>query len=332
MAVVIPSYRGATRIGETLHALATAAPGCEVVVVDDGSDDGTAEAAREAAGSLALAVERHSTNRGRAAACNTGLRTARATMVVILDDDMTVRPGFLEAHRAAFTASTAEGTAACWLGRCLIAPPAEETPFSAFLRHDEEERHRTLIAQRDDVPWRFCLTGNFSAPRDLLLRIGGYDEAITLYGFEDIELGVRIHKAGVRLRYVPEARSVHRAYARDLGRLQERTYLSGRVAPYVARVHAGEPEVREFLRLSGMGRPRPFEDPIFLTAMKTLNLALMRPALVRALSAGPGRWMLAAWISICERLPARRIRHLTYHFARDVAYYRGVHEAARREG
>ncbi len=325
LAVVIPTWRGADRITTTLGALSDAAPGTEVIVVDDGSDDGTSDAARRAAGDLRVRVERHAANRGRAAACNTGLRAADAPWVVILDDDMTVRPGFLEAHRGALARA---GSGACFLGRCVLSAPGADTPFAAFLRHDEGVRHRTLLAQRDDVPWRFCLTGNFSAPRDLLLRLGGYDERITLYGFEDIELGLRIHRAGVPIRYLPDAISLHRAYARDLDRLRERTYLSGRVAPSIAAAHPENPEVRAFLRLDGMGAPRPLADPPFLTAMKVLNLLVSRPGGSRFLFTGGGRPLLAAWIALIERIPARRVRHLTYHVARDVAYYRGIHDAA----
>src|SRR5262245_19140047 len=195
LAVVIPSFRGADRIGETLRALADDAPGLEVVVVDDGSDDGTGQAARQAGSGLRLSVLRHPVNRGRAAARNTGLNGTRAEWVVILDDDMTVQRGFIAAHGEAMAAA---GASVAFLGRIVLPSSDRRTPFGQFLEHEEADRHRTLLAIRESVPWRYCLSGNLSACRETILKVGGFDEAISRYGFEDIELGIRLDRAGCR--------------------------------------------------------------------------------------------------------------------------------------
>lgn len=76
VAVVIPAYNEADRVGATVSAAATLAGSDMVVVVDDGSGDGTARAAREA-GAVVL---RHARNRGKAAAMETG-----AEAVLLLD-------------------------------------------------------------------------------------------------------------------------------------------------------------------------------------------------------------------------------------------------------
>lgn len=329
LAVIIPTFRGANRIGETLRSIASDAPGSEVVVVDDGSDDGTERAARGAGDGLNLSILVHPRNRGRAAARNTGLKGTTAERVIFLDDDMTVQSGFLAAHREAGRA--AADSSGAFLGRIVLPPAVQDTPFDRFLRHEEEDRHRALLAARERVSWRFCLTGNLSARREILLGTGGFDEAITRYGFEDIDLGLKLHRAGRRLEYLPGAVAVHRAYAIDLARMRERSYLSGRVASYLARIYADSPEVRSFLRIGGMGALRPFDDSTFMTGMKTLNLLVRKPWMVRFLSGGPGRGLLDAWIAILEKLPARKLRHLFYHFARDVAYYRGMHDASFRD-
>ncbi len=73
VAVVIPAYNEADRVGATVAAAATLAVADVVVVVDDGSRDGTARAAREAGAS----VLRHARNRGKAAAMETGAEAVR---------------------------------------------------------------------------------------------------------------------------------------------------------------------------------------------------------------------------------------------------------------
>ena len=325
VAVIIPSFRGAARIGATLRALAADAPGAEVVVVDDGSDDDTLTAARAAGVGLDLRVERHAVNRGRAAACNTGLRVATSGWAWILDDDMQLEPGAAAAMGAAWEAPGAPERA--FLGRIRLPDDLEDSPFTAFLRHEEADRHRKLLRDRERVPWPNCLTGNFCARREALLALGGFDERITLYGFEDIELGIRLHRAGLRLTYLPEAASLHHAYATGFARLRERTYLSGKVAPYVAEAHRDDPEVRAFLRLDGMGAVSLRRDSAFLVAMKLWNRLLRRPRALARRSSPGGERFLGTVIDALERLPVRRLRHLAYHLVRDVSYYRGIADA-----
>jgi glycosyltransferase involved in cell wall biosynthesis len=95
LSVVVPAFREASRIGPTVAELRRALDvvdaygGVEIVVVDDGSDDGTAEAA-EAAG--ADVVVRHDRNRGKGAAVRTGVLAARGRTVVFTDADLAYSP------------------------------------------------------------------------------------------------------------------------------------------------------------------------------------------------------------------------------------------------
>jgi glycosyltransferase involved in cell wall biosynthesis len=81
--VIIPAYHEADGIAEVIIALAAAGPWHEIIVVDDGSEDGTGERAR-AAGATVL---RHPYNKGNGAAVKTGLRHATGTHVLIVDGD-----------------------------------------------------------------------------------------------------------------------------------------------------------------------------------------------------------------------------------------------------
>ncbi|HEY3284162.1 MAG TPA: glycosyltransferase family 2 protein [Armatimonadota bacterium] len=91
LSIVIPAYHEADSVAETLTALRdafrapTGASLLEILVVDDGSRDGTAEAAR-AAGADEVIV--HARNRGKGAALETGLAQARGDLVLLLDADL----------------------------------------------------------------------------------------------------------------------------------------------------------------------------------------------------------------------------------------------------
>ena len=81
--VVIPAFNEAAVIGQVVTALKTAAPGHEIIVVDDGSNDGTSARAREAGATVVT----HPYNKGNGAAVKTGLRRASGEFILISDGD-----------------------------------------------------------------------------------------------------------------------------------------------------------------------------------------------------------------------------------------------------
>ena len=96
--MVVPAYREAGRIGDTVAALRTALEGvsaeggAEIVVVDDGSDDGTAAAARAAGADV---VVEFAVNRGKGEAVRAGMRAASGAVVAFTDADLAYAPGQL---------------------------------------------------------------------------------------------------------------------------------------------------------------------------------------------------------------------------------------------
>ena len=192
----------------------------ELVVIDNGSDDGTLEAAREfAAGSpFPLRLIRESC-RGVSFARNRALAEAVGEILVFVDDDVDCDPRLLESHARAFEDPTVHATG----GRILPRLP-ENTP--AWLRaslHEEVGGPTTRYDFGDEVA-EIRVKGRIALPiscnlglrRSLALEAGGFRTDLGFtpegrrIGGEDTELMMRMSALGGRILYLPEARVVHR--------------------------------------------------------------------------------------------------------------------------
>ncbi|MFI2214206.1 glycosyltransferase family 2 protein [Streptomyces sp. NPDC020141] len=237
LSVVIPTRDKAASLRATLTALA--AQRCplpyEVLVVDDGSADGTRETLRALDGELAAPRPRVVAGpaRGRAAVRNAGARAARGERLLFLDDDILTPAGHLAAHAQAGARTVlAHGPlrefpgARRWLDRHRDAPVAELAAAAARVVAGTEGRLprntlETLICAMDAgqvppvAPWAACVGANTSMPRALFERVGGFDEEFGRgWGCEDLELGVRLFAAGARAVVPAAAAGVHLTHAR----------------------------------------------------------------------------------------------------------------------
>jgi GT2 family glycosyltransferase len=206
LSVAIASYNRRDKLRAVLESLASlgCAHSLEVVVVVDGSTDGSAEMARCLEVPYELRVLEQE-NRGLAASRNRGAREARHEVVVWLDDDIVPEPGFLEAHAAAHDHAKEPHVA---LGYYPPVRPARtlwaiqlRAWWEAHFRAKAEPDHRFRFTD-------FC-DGNVSMPRSLFLSSGGWDEEFTGGRRQDWEYGVRLLQAGVRLAYYPAAMGRH---------------------------------------------------------------------------------------------------------------------------
>ncbi len=232
--VVIPSHLRCESVRRLLSALArqTMEPSrYEVVVSIDGSEDGTREMVKRFEAPYALrAIWRPKS--GRAAACNAGIRLALGELLVLLDDDMEPCPDFLNAHGQAHVDGAPRGVmGAVPISVFPSSPPVVHYMSSKFNRHLEN-----LARPGHRFQLRDFYTGNFSIRRDVLVRLGGFNEAFTIYGNEDLELYLRLVRAGVELAYSREALA-RQHYTKDFGGLARDTMAKGRTAVLLASLH-----------------------------------------------------------------------------------------------
>lgn len=192
--VVIPTYNRRAFLERCLRSLFTqTAPGdlYEIVVVDDGSTDDTADLVAGLSATAPCGVRYHGQpNSGRARARNAGIQLARGKYIIFLDSDMVVNESFVAAHLACH------------------AQPGRIVHGQVINTPDWDEPHK-VEPKLSDYSRAFFATGNVSLERAKLLEAGLFSEAFTEYGWEDLELGTRLRRLGLTAVKCPAARSWH---------------------------------------------------------------------------------------------------------------------------
>lgn len=207
VSIVIPTFRNPGPLRQTLESLRQLdypSDRYEIVVVDDGSRDGTAAAVDAVAGELPP-VRYHAQSRGGASrARNQGARLASGEVLIFVDDDMLVPPTLIDHHLQALE----NHAPAVISGYREFAPglvaELSTTPFGRFRLEVEprqewgegyEERMRaTDIGCR---PHPEGLTANdLAVRRGDFFHIGGFDEEFPHAGYEDQEFALRADLAG----------------------------------------------------------------------------------------------------------------------------------------
>jgi GT2 family glycosyltransferase len=195
--VVVPVHDASATLGRVLDAAIAAAGREHVIVVDDGSTDGSVALASE----RGVRVRRLERRSGPAAARNRGVEASAAEVVLFVDADCVLHPDALDRVRAAFAADP--GLAAL-TGSYDDAPP-EPGFASQYMNLRHHLTHQR--ARRDDSTfWAGC----GAVRRAAFLAAGGFDsERYPTPQIEDIELGLRLRRSGARLRLDPALQVTH---------------------------------------------------------------------------------------------------------------------------
>jgi glycosyltransferase involved in cell wall biosynthesis len=217
--VIIPTYNRRESLLRALRALARQTfplAAFEVIVISDGSTDGTAEAVRDFVAPYRLRFVEQA-NQGPSVARNRGAELAEAPLLVYVDDDIEPVAAFLSEHVAAHRAETQ---------LVLIGP--QSGPQNEPMPHWIAWEHAMLQKQYTNFVtgvWQAgpnnLYSGNFSVRREHLLAVGGFNTQFTRQ--EDVELGFRLAQRGLCFRFNPEADGIHRP---------TRTFASWYKTPY----------------------------------------------------------------------------------------------------
>ncbi len=299
ISVIIPTHNNRPVLRRALEALlrqTLPADQYEIVIVDDGSTDGTAEMIEQFRGSARIQYVAQA-NRGRASARNVGARAARGRILVFLDSDFWAVPELLAEHHKHYPPGTSEIGVQ---GASRANPNAVATPFM--------RARETYLEVPPGPPGRISLfrisTRNLSLVKSDFLAVGGFDEAFGGYGWEDIELAWRLRARGVRFSYEPRATGDH-YQIQDLEGLRKKMREGGRSAVYFWEKHRRAPWLG--IRLEIAPVLLPFKWLVYRTPLLTVPIRWVLPI------AEARGWRYA--LSECTN-------HLVWE-----AYYEGVFQA-----
>ena len=195
--IVIPTYDRKPILEKCLLALETQdySGHYEVVVVDDGSNDGTVEWLRDTNfPHVRLICQDH---QGPSAARNLGVEQAKGDIIIFIDSDLVVLPGFLSNHDEKLQQGRRDtGSDRFFTYGRVVNTANFENPTS--------EPYKIT-----DYSAAFFATGNVAIARHWLIKAGLFDTGFQLYGWEDLELGVRLKNLGLTLIKAPDAVGYH---------------------------------------------------------------------------------------------------------------------------
>ncbi|MFF7766735.1 bifunctional polysaccharide deacetylase/glycosyltransferase family 2 protein [Streptomyces massasporeus] len=199
--VIVPAYNEKECIANTLDSLARSTHPIEIIVVDDGSTDGTSEIAREAALALGMTNVRvvRQENAGKPAALNNGVRSARHDIVVMMDGDTVFEPDTVRQLVQPF----ADPEVGAVAGNAKVG---NRTTVIGAWQHIEyvmgfnlDRRMYDLLRCMPTIPGAI---GAFR--REAVLRVGGMSEDTLA---EDTDITIAMHRDGWRVVYQEHARA-----------------------------------------------------------------------------------------------------------------------------
>ncbi|ATS64144.1 glycosyl transferase [Xanthomonas citri pv. fuscans] len=208
--VVIPVYNHIAHTLACLRALAAHPPllSVEIIVVDDGSSDATAEQLPQIAG---LQYHPRASNGGFIAACNDGIALARGDFVVLLNNDTIPQPGWLDRLIDTFARYPGAGL----VGAQLVYPDGRlqesggvvfgDGSAWSYGRFESSEDPRYAYVRAMD----YCSGAAIALPRTLLHTLGGLDRRYMPAYYEDTDLAFAVRAAGYQVLVQPASVVVH---------------------------------------------------------------------------------------------------------------------------
>ncbi len=258
----------------------------EVVVVDDGSTDGTREALETRRFPFALRYFRQD-GAGPGAARNLGIEQAAGELVLFIGDDIVADERLLEEHLLAHAATPEPGVAI--LGH--IDWPRDDAARTRSWSTSAATRRcssRTRSFRRlPSLDHRFFYTSNISLKRQFLVDAAGagvrFDPCFRHAAFEDSEFAFRLMPRGLQIRYAESARATHDHWM-DLDSFARREFGAGEMAVVFYRKHPGQDDQLQVRWIADLVEPATalLAQPDLLRHLEAFDV--QTDALLRALA------------------------------------------------
>lgn len=322
---VVPTFRRPEALRLTLAALLSQdypADAYEVVVVDDGSGDQTAEVVLDLAGRDARIRYAPQPNSGVATARNNGAKAATGELLIFLDDDMLVEPEHIRAHLAAREHHGDCMVNGHWVFSDATRAALEQSPFGRYrIALEDRIRERIPKVALDDGRFEVAsvTAANLGVSARTFARLGGFDERFPYAGYEDQEFAYRAREAGSRFIYDPAIRLQHNDERVTLEQFSRRYQRGAVTAVYLAAIH---PDTYARTPLVLENAPVSRHDPARLRIKKALKLAFSR--------LGGGVALSLAISALERRSPQSSVLPRLYSSMLGLFIFRGVREGLRQ--
>ena len=203
ISVVIPTYNRLPILKKSLAALEKQKltdrkiDDYEIVLVDDGSRDRTLAWLTENKAKFPHLKILKQNHQGAAAARNLGVTNALGDTIIFIDSDLVVTESFLQSHADALA-----------IGKQKLKSDRLFT-YGAVINTNNFENPTAEAYKITDFSAAYFATGNVAIARKWLEEAGLFDTSFKLYGWEDLELGVRLKKLNLKLIKCPKAVGYH---------------------------------------------------------------------------------------------------------------------------
>ena len=233
VSIVIPSHNRYEQLKYTIEALRKQSyDNYEVMIVDDASEDGTW--AIDLPGHFNMI--RNDKKLGLAETRNKGIANTNGDLIIFLDAEMLVYPDYIENHVKRHEKSENLVLTGSMYYYCLNRRAQKKVAdqnihilseeFKKLIQFKDYFYTNIIVPYGDDldqlrIPWIACMGGNLSVKRILLDRSGWFDPKFIGYGWEDWELGYRLHQCGATFKVDHGVATIHQEHPVNRKRVQE---------------------------------------------------------------------------------------------------------------
>ncbi len=196
--VVIAAYNAEKTIGACLKSIVSQKPGFdfEIVVVDDGSKDGTVKIAK----SFPKTRVMEQSHAGPAVGRNRGAKSAKGEIVVFTDSDCVLGQNWLREMVKPFEASNIAGVQGTYRTR-------QRKPIARLVQLEIEKNHEKMAKEQSiDI----MATYSAAYKRSIFLELHGFDTSFPIASGEDTDFSFRVNEAGHKMVFNPRAIVFHR--------------------------------------------------------------------------------------------------------------------------
>lgn len=256
LSVIVPAYNSQHSIEECLQSLINQnypKDRYEIIVVNDGSTDRTADILQKYNRSKLIRVIHHDKNRGLAAARNTGIKNSNGDILVFIDSDMIADKNFLLYSESSLSRAGTYGV----VGKRLPHPSLPMDKYQKY-RYFSKIGAEKLKDPKKPIPLKYFILGISAVKKEVIREVGFFDESIQKWGGEDNELACRIFKVHPQGQfYCPKMTALHKHYRPFKDELNNIYNFSRYNLPILAEKHSEIIDIY-YLKFAFCNRNNPF--------------------------------------------------------------------------